>query len=72
MVRIRLMDGERVVGDTEELSINAGDFRKKLEKERDAGINAGAITSGVAVIAAGVIVSGRNKRLCKRRASYFF
>ena len=55
MARIRLMDGERVVGDTEELSINAGDFRKKLEKERDAGINAGAITSGVAVIAAGVI-----------------
>ncbi len=55
MARIRLMDGERVVGDTEELEISAGDFRKKLENERDAGFNTGAITSGVSLLIAGVI-----------------
>jgi hypothetical protein len=55
MARIRLMDGERVVGDTEELKISAGDFRKTLEEERNAGFNAGAITSGVSLLIAGII-----------------
>lgn len=55
MARIRLMDGERVVGDTEELEISAGDFRKELEKELNAGFNAGAIVSGVSVIIAGIV-----------------
>lgn len=54
MARIRLMDGERVVGDTEELSISAGDFRKELEKERDAGFTTGTIVSGLSVIVAGI------------------
>lgn len=55
MARIRLIDGERVVGDTEELKISAGDFRKKLEEDRDAGFNAGAIVSGVSLIIAGIV-----------------
>lgn len=55
MARIRLMDGERVVGDTEELKISAGDFRKELENTRDVGVNTGAIVSGLAVIAAGLV-----------------
>ena len=54
MARIRLMDGERVVGDTEELEISAGDIPKNLEKERDIGYNTGTIVSGLAVIVAGL------------------
>lgn len=55
MARIRLIDGERVVGDTEELKISAGDFRKDLEEERDAGINAATIVSGASLIIAGIV-----------------
>lgn len=55
MARIRLMDGERVVDDTEKVLVSAGDFRKKLEEERNAGFDAGTILSGVAVIVAGTI-----------------
>lgn len=55
MARIRLMDGERVVDDTEKVLVSAGDFRKELEKECDAGFNAGTILSGVLIMVVGTI-----------------